>query len=126
MLARLRRALGRRPPAAAARGAYLQAIAGIEFDADFLGAQLAWRTSLREQAIAVRRAVLAAEHAAGPVAHTLARGIAARGFCGLQHHVEGNAEPAAILPVAAGAGPKFVMAEVEGKAHFGDLDAAEF
>src|SRR3954463_11418417 len=74
----------------------------------------------------MRRAVLAAEHAARPITHALARGIAARGLCDLQHHVEGNAETAAELAVAAGAGAEFMMAEVERKAHFGDLDAAEF
>src|SRR5262249_6918325 len=85
-----------------------------------------WLASFRQQAIAMRRAVLAAQHAAGPVAHAFARGIAERGFLRLKHHVEGNAEPAAELAVAAGAGAEFMKAEVKRKAHFGDLDAAEF
>src|SRR5215468_12749851 len=126
MLARRRRAFCRWPPATATGGANLQTVAGMQFDADFLGAQLARRTPFRQQAIAMRHAVLAAEHAAGPVAHAFARGVAERGLFRLQHHVEGDAEPAAELPVAAGAGTEFVLAEVERKSHFGDFDAAEF
>src|SRR5262245_64430348 len=126
MLARFRRALVRRPPAAATGGAYFQAVAGMQFDADFLGAQFTRRPVFRQQAIAMRHAVLAAKHTAGAVAHALARGVAERGLCRLQHHVEGDAEPTAELPVAAGAGTELVLAEVERKSHFGDFDAAEF
>src|SRR4051794_7544233 len=111
VLARLRAALFRRSPTAAAGGPNFQAIAGVQFDADLLGAQHARHAPLRQQTIAMRRAVLAAEHAAGPIPHALARGIAARGLCDLQHHVEGNAEPTAELSVAAGTGAEFMVAE---------------
>ena len=50
----------------------------------------------------MRLAVLAAEHAAGAVAHAIARGVAERGLFGLQHQIERDAEPAAKLAVAAG------------------------
>src|SRR4051794_16703763 len=98
----------------------------MQLDADFLGPQHPRLAAFRQQAVTMRRAVLAAEHSTGPVAHALACGITECGFCRLQPHVEGDAEPAAELPVAAGAGAEFMVAEVEGKAHFGDLDAAEF
>src|SRR5690349_14445081 len=125
MLARFCGALFGRAPAAAAGGADLQAIAGKKIDTDFLGAELTRRPSFRQQPIAMRCAVIAAKHAAGTVANALARGVAARGLFGFQHHVEGDAEPATELSVAAGAGAKLVMAEVEWKARLGDLDAAE-
>src|SRR4051794_29762790 len=94
-------------------------------DADFLGAQFARWAPFRQQTVAMRRAVLAAKHAARPVAHALAGGIAERGLCRLQHHVEGDAESAAKLTIAAGAGAEFVMTEVEREAHLGHFDAAE-
>ena len=105
-------ALFRRSPAATAGGANFETIAGMQLDADFLGAQRARRAAFGHQTVAMRHAVLAAKHAAGTVAHALAGGIAARGLCRLQHHVEGDAEAAAKLAVAAGAGAEFVMTKV--------------
>ena len=55
----------------------------------------------------------------------VARGIARRRFFGLEHQIEGNAEAAAKLAVAARARAEFVLAEVQGKARFGDFEAAE-
>ena len=123
--ARLRRSLGRRPPATAAGGAYLEAIARTEFDADLLGAQHARLAAFGQQAIVMRLAVLAAEHAAGTVARAIARGVAARGLFDLQHQIEGNAEAAAELAVATGTFAEFMAAEVQGKARLGDFETAE-
>ena len=74
----------------------------------------------------MRLPTFAAEHAAGAMTRAIARSIAARGFFSFQHEIKRNAETAAKLPVAAGPGAEFMMAEVQGKAHLGNLDAAEF
>src|SRR6266567_2466515 len=73
----------------------------------------------------MRFAVFAAEHPAGTMTRAIARAIAARGLFGFQHEIKRNAKPAAKLPAAAGPGAEFVMAEVQGKTHLGNLDAAE-
>ena len=83
----------------------------MEFDADFLGAQHARLAAFRQQAIMMRLAVLAAEHAARAVARAVARGVATRGFFDLQHQVEGNAEAAAELAVATGPFAEFMAGE---------------
>ena len=115
----------RRPPAAAAGRTYLEAIAGTQFDADFLGAQHARLAAFGQQAIMMRLAILAAEHAAGTVARAVARGVAFRDLFRLQHQIERHAEAAAMLAVAAGARAEFMRAEMQGKAHLGDFEAAE-
>src|ERR1700760_4325131 len=74
----------------------------------------------------MRRRVLAAEHAASAVADAVARGVAERRLLGLDHEIERDAEPAAMLSVAAGIGEILVMAEMQGEARFRDFDAAEF
>ena len=125
MLARSVRSLRGLSPPAAAGGAYFEAIAWPDLDAGFLGAQHARLAAFRQQAVVMRRAVLAAQHSAWTIAHAVARGVAARGLFDLHHQIERDAEPAAKLAVAAGVGAEFVMAEIQGKAHFGDLDAAE-
>jgi len=63
----------------------------------------------------MRRAVLAAQHAAGAVADAIARGVAERELVGLHHKVERDAEPAAMLAVAAGIGQKLMETECRGK-----------
>ncbi len=74
----------------------------------------------------MRHTVLAAEHPAGAVARTIARGVAARGFCGFQYQIERDAEAAAIFAVAAGVFAEFVPAKMQGKPHLRDLQTAEF
>src|SRR5450755_3356700 len=69
--------------------------------------------------------VLAAEHAAGAVAHAIAGGVRKRRLCGLHDQIKRDAEAAAELPVTAGTGAKFMMGKVQGESHLGDLDAAE-
>ena len=123
--ARFFRSLLRRSPAAAAGRAYLEAIAGTQLDADFLGAQHARLAAFGQQAIVMRLAVLAAEHAAGAMARAIARRVAFRDLFRLQHQIERHAEAAAKLAVAAGAGAEFMVAEMQGKAHLGDFEAAE-
>src|SRR5207249_1132347 len=76
--------------------------------------------------IAVRSTVLAAEHAARSIAHAIARGVAARRLLRLQHQIEGDAEAAAKLSVAAGTGTEFMLAEMQRETHFGDFETAEF
>ena len=98
----------------------------MKFDADLLGAQHARLAAFGQQAILMRLAVLAAEHAARAVARTVACGIAARRLFDLQHQVEGNAEAAAKLAVATGTFAEFVAGEVQGKARLGHFKAAEF
>src|SRR5204863_7278005 len=110
----------------AAGGSSLQAIAWMEFDADLLGPQHARLAALRQQAIVMRFAVLAAEHAARSVARAIARSVATRRLFGLQHQIEGDAEAAAKLAVATRTFTEFMTAEVQGKARFGNLNAAEF
>src|SRR5918992_1673515 len=73
----------------------------------------------------MRLAVLTAEHAARTVARAVAGGIALRRPFRLQHQIERHAEATTMLSVAAGAGAEFMHAEMQGKAHFGDLQAAE-
>src|SRR5215831_107406 len=73
----------------------------------------------------MRHAVLAAEHAGRAVGRPLARGIAERGLLRLHDEIKRDAEPAAMLSVAAGIGEIFVLAEMQGKARLGHFDAAE-
>src|SRR5579883_2331733 len=73
----------------------------------------------------MRLRVLAAEHSRRAVPRALARGIAERDRLGFHDKVERDAEPAAELAVAAGIRQELVMAEMQGKARFRNLDAAE-
>src|SRR6185437_12137168 len=115
MLARISRSLRWRSPSPTAGGAYFEAIAGPQFNAGFLGAQHARLAAFRQQAVMMRRAVLAAEHAARTMAHAVTGGVAACQLFGFQHQIERDAEPAAELAIAAGVFPKFMMAEIQGK-----------
>src|SRR5262249_61389765 len=78
------------------------------------------------EAMGRRVAVRAADQAAGALANAVARGVAGRRLFGLDHEIERDAEPAAMLAVAAGIGEVLVVAEMQGKARLRDLDAAEF
>ena len=74
----------------------------------------------------MRRAVLAAEHAAGAVPRPIARGIAERRLFGFEDEIERHPEAAAKLAVAAGIGQEFVVAEMQREARFRHFEAAEF
>ena len=56
----------------------------------------------------MRLAILAAEHAARAMPCAIARGISLRRLFDFQHHIERDAEAAAMLAIAAGAGAEFV------------------
>ena len=73
----------------------------------------------------MRLAVLTAEHAAWTVARAVAGSVALGRLLDFQHQIQRDAETAAKLAVAAGAVAEFVLAEMQGKAGFGDFDAAE-
>src|SRR6266702_1920398 len=123
---RFRRSLHRRTPATAAGRTDFQAIAGMEFNADFLGTQLARLASLGQQPIMMRLAIFAAEHAAGAVTCAVAGGVALRRLLRFQNQIEGNAETAAILSVAARTGAEFMPRKMQLKPGFRDFEAAEF
>src|SRR5882757_6280154 len=74
----------------------------------------------------MRLPVLAAEHAARAVPRAVTGSVAFGVLFRLQHQIQRDTEAAAILPVAARAGAKFMPAEMQREAHFGDLEAAEF
>ena len=73
----------------------------------------------------MRPAVLAASHAAGAMAHAVARGVGDRGLGDLDRHLELGAGAAAQAAVAAAVRPELVAPEEQRKAHLGDLEAAE-
>src|SRR4051794_11267439 len=62
-------------PAAAAARMHLQHITRRDDDADLLGLQDALGLALADEPVVMRLAVLAAEHAAGAVAHAVAGGV---------------------------------------------------
>src|ERR1700704_3982265 len=74
----------------------------------------------------MRLAVLAAEHAAGPMAHAIARGVALCGLRRLQHQIKGDTETAAKLSVAARTGAEFMLPEMQRETHFRNFETAEF
>src|SRR6266566_4133634 len=98
----------------------------MEFDADFLGAQHARLASLGQQPVMMRLAIFAAEHAAGAMTRAVAGSVALRRLLRFQNEVERNAEAAAILSVAAGAGAEFMPRKMQRKPGFRDFEAAEF
>jgi len=59
----------------------------------------------------MRKAVDAAEDAAGAVAHAVAGGVADRRLGGLDDHLDHPAGTAVVLAVAAGIGAELVAAE---------------
>src|SRR5208282_3805518 len=109
--ARLGAAARRRSPAAAARRMDLDRVARPDDDARLLGLERARRPALGAQHIVVRQPVLAAEEAAGAVAHAVAGGVAKRRLRGLHHDLEIDSGTAAVLPVAARARAELVFAE---------------
>src|SRR5205085_3960410 len=102
-----------------------EAIARLDDQPGLLGLDRARRLTLGVQHVAVRRAVLAAQDAAGAVLHAVARGVADGGLGDLGDHFEHAARAAAILAVAARVGAELVLLEEQREAHLGDLEAAE-
>ena len=79
----------------------------------------------RTQHVAVRLAVVAAGETARAIAHAVAGGVRNARTPRSRSRVELRARAAAMLSGAAGVGPQLVSDEVQRKARFGDLDAAE-
>src|SRR5215475_380401 len=77
------------------------------------------------QHVMMRRAVGAAENAAGAVARAVACGIGKRRFLCLDHEREQTTGAAAERAVAAGIRAELVAREEQREAHLGDLQAAE-
>ena len=73
----------------------------------------------------MRRAVCAAENAAGAITHAVAGGVADRRLGGLDDHLGDPARPTAKFALATGVGAELVAAEKQREAHFGDFEAAE-
>src|SRR5204862_4578316 len=80
--ARRARPLRRRPVPAAARRLDEEHVARPDDDADLLRFQGPRRPAAREEPVAMREPVLAAEQPVGRVAHAVARGVGAGGLLG--------------------------------------------
>src|SRR5258705_2905311 len=122
--ARLGRAARRRAVAAAAHGLDQEDGARRDRDAHLLRLQHA-RLAPREHAVAMGKAVLAAQHPVGRIADPVARGIAERGLGRLHAHLEHRSHAAAVAPVARRVRPELVALEEEREARLRNLDAAE-
>ena len=61
----------------------------------------------------MRRAVFAAEHAAGTVTRAITGGVAKCGLFGFQNQIERYAKATAELAIAAGAFAKFMLPEMQ-------------
>src|ERR1700731_3542617 len=103
-------------PAAPSSGFEDQHIIRLDYQADFLGLDGPWRRSSGIEHIAVRQAVLAAEDAAGAVAHAVAGGVADRRLGGFDDHLDNPAGAAAEFAFTAGIGAEFGTAGETGAA----------
>src|SRR5580704_4492934 len=113
-------------PAAATTGFEDQAVARPYHQAGLLGADRARVLVAGIKHVVVRRAVFAAEDAAGAVHHPVAGGVGERRLLGLDDHLDNPAGAAAIPPIAARIGAELVALEEQRKAHLGHFEAAEF
>src|SRR5258706_14712774 len=118
--ARPRRAFARLAPTAAATRLDHQAVAWPDHQAGLLGADRPRRLAVGVQDVTVRRAVGAAQDAAGAVAHAVAGGVAERRLGDFRHDLEHPARAAPILAVAARVRAELMAREVQRETDPGD------
>src|SRR3989475_11162761 len=114
-----------RAVAAAARRLDVEHVPRPHDDADFLGLEDSRRAPAREETIAVREPVPAAEQAVGSMPHTVAGGVGDRGLLGVHAQAEHGADAAPVPAVPARVGAELVVLEREREARLGHLHAPE-
>src|SRR5207247_8139831 len=94
-------------------------------DADLFRLQRARRAAAREQPVAVRQPVRAAEDAVRGMTRAVARGVRHAVFRRVHAQAEHGAHAAAVPAVACRVGAELVPLERQREAHLGHLDRAE-
>src|SRR5213596_205560 len=123
--ARRARPFRRRPVPAAARRLHQEHVAGPHADPDLFGLEDAERTAAREESVAMREPLGAAEEAVGRVTHAVARRVRDRGLRDVHPKSEHRAHAAAVHAVPAGVGAELVVLEREREPRLRDFHAPE-